>query len=174
MRVCYITSKKGGIGIAIVPMSCAGNGDRKLRKTILQYHTLLACMTMPSNLFKDSNVGVATAIMVFKAHVPHDLNKSVFFGRWVDDGFKVIPHNGRKETARWKDIHKEWLLQLDGLAEQNDTIWLKKKLNKLDNEALTEAYIKTDYTNITDKDFERTLKKYALYKYMEDNGFLDY
>ena len=40
--------KKGGIGIAIVPMSCAGNSGTKLRKEILKHHTLLACMTMPN------------------------------------------------------------------------------------------------------------------------------
>jgi type I restriction enzyme M protein len=38
---------------------------------------------------------------------------------------------------------------------------------------LPEAYIKTDYSKLTDKDFEKTLKKYALYKYMEENGLLE-
>ncbi|MCQ2380862.1 MAG: SAM-dependent methyltransferase, partial [Acidaminococcaceae bacterium] len=90
--------KRGGIGVAIVPMSCAGNGDKPMRAEILKHHTLLACMTMPGNLFFDSGIGVASCIMVFKAHIPHDLEKSVFFARWQDDGFKVIPHNGRKET----------------------------------------------------------------------------
>ena len=41
------------------------------------------------------------------------------------------------------------------------------------DEALAEAYIETDYTQLTDDDFERTLKKYALFKYMEDNGLLE-
>ena len=71
--------KKGGIGIAIVPMSCAGNSGSKLRAELLKYHTLLACMTMPSQLFFDSHVGTATCIMVFKAHTPHDSNKATFF-----------------------------------------------------------------------------------------------
>ena len=75
--------KTGGIGIAIVPMSCAGNSGKSLRKEILKFHTLLACMTMPANLFFDSHVGTATCIMVFKAHIPHDERKAVFFARWV-------------------------------------------------------------------------------------------
>ena len=69
--------KKGGIGIAIVPMSCAGNSGTKLRTELLKHHTLLACMTMPNQLFFDSHVGTAPCIMVFKAHIKHDENKSV-------------------------------------------------------------------------------------------------
>ena len=49
--------KIGGIGIAIVPMSCAGSSGKKLRAELLKYHTLLACMTMPLQLFFDSHVG---------------------------------------------------------------------------------------------------------------------
>ncbi len=164
--------KTGGIGIAIVPMSCAGNSGAKLRAELLKYHTLLACMTMPTQLFFDSHVGAVTCIMVFKAHVPHDENKSVFFGRWNDDGHKVIPHNGRKDTGSWNTIRKEWIRQIDGTSENNDTIWLRKRIKRTD-EALPEAYIKTDYSKLSDSDFEKTLKKYALYKYMDENGLLE-
>lgn len=165
--------KKGGIGIAIVPMSCAGNGGKNLRKSILQHHTLLACMSMPANLFKDSNVGVATAIMVFKAHESHDLSKSVFFGRWIEDGFKVIPHNGRKETPLWKTIQNEWMNEIDGSAEPNETLWIRKKLPKLTSEALAEAYIKTDYSKLKQKHFEINLKKYCLFKFKNEHEELD-
>ncbi len=164
--------KVGGIGIAIVPMSCAGNSGTKLRAELLKHHTLLACMTMPSQLFFDSHVGTATCIMVFKAHIPHDVNKSVFFARWQDDGFKVIPHNGRKDTGLWNQIRKEWIEQMDGLAAPNDTIWLRHKIN-ISDEALAEAYIKTDYSKLSDNDFEKTLKKHALFKYMVENGLLE-
>ncbi len=166
--------KIGGIGIAIVPMSCAGNSKKakSLRAEILKYHTLLACMTMPNQLFFDSHVGVATCIMVFKAHIPHDINKAVFLSRWKSDGFKVIPHNGRKETEQWGIIRKQWIEQLNGTAPFDDKIWLKKKINITD-EALAEAYVKTDYSKLTDADFERTLKKYALFKYMDENGLLE-
>ena len=51
--------KENGIGIAIVPMSCAGNKGKKIREKIIKHHTLLACMTMPNQLFFDSNVIVA-------------------------------------------------------------------------------------------------------------------
>lgn len=164
--------KMGGIGIAIVPMSCAGNSGRELRKEILKYHTLLACMTMPANLFFDSHVGTATCIMVFKAHIPHDEKKAVFFARWQDDGFKVIPHNGRKDSGAWSNIRIQWLEQIDGIAEENPFVFMRHKI-KIGDEALAEAYIKTDYSKLTNADFERTLKKYALYKYMGEQGMLE-
>ena len=164
--------KIGGIGIAIVPMSCAGNSGKNLRKEILKYHTLLACMTMPSNLFFDSHVGTATCIMVFKAHIPHDEKKAVFFARWQDDGFKVIPHNGRKDTGRWSNIRAQWMEQIDGVSDPNDYVFVKHKI-KTSDEALAEAYIKTDYSKLSEEDFERTLKKYALYKYMSEQGMLE-
>ena len=164
--------KKGGIGIAIVPMSCAGNSGAKLRKGILKNHTLLACMTMPNQLFFDSHVGTATCIMVFKAHFPHDENKAVFFGRWLDDGFKVIPHNGRKDAGKWRTIEKKWINQIDGIAQPNDKVFVNQKI-KITDEALAEAYIKTDYSKLTEKNFEKTLKKYALFKYMDENALME-
>ncbi len=164
--------KTGGIGIAIVPMSCAGNSGKGLRKNILKFHTLLACMTMPPNLFFDSHVGTATCIMVFKAHIPHDERKSVFFARWQDDGFKVIPHNGRKDAGGWANIRVQWMEQIDGVADPNDFVYIRHKI-KAGDEALAEAYIKTDYSRLCDADFERTLKKYALYKYMGEQGMLE-
>lgn len=124
--------KTGGIGIAILPMSCAGSSGSKLRAELMKHHTLLACMTMPPQLFFDSHVGAATCIMVFKAHLPHNSSKSVFFGIWKDDGFSVIPHNGRKDTGSWDDIRKEWVDQIDGSASKNDVIWVKHKIKNTD------------------------------------------
>lgn len=164
--------KIGGIGIAIVPMSCAGSSGSKLREEILKYHTLLACMTMPPQLFFDSHVGAATCIMVFKAHVPHNASKSVFFGIWKDDGFSVIPHNGRKDTGLWKKIHEDWINQIDGSAEKNDVIWVKHKINN-SGEALPEAYVKTDFSKIDEELFKGVIRKYSLYKYMDSKASLD-
>lgn len=164
--------KVGGIGIAIVPMSCAGNSGKNMRKEILKYHTLLAVMTMPNQLFFDSHVGTSTCIMVFKAHVPHNVDSKVFFGRWNDDGFKVIPHNGRKETELWNSIRKEWLEQVKPGYTPNDKVFVWKAI-KRNEEALAEAYIETDYSKLSDDDFVVALKKYALFKYMDENGILE-
>ena len=164
--------KKDGIGIAIVPMSCAGNSGKKLRKEILLHHTLLAVMTMPPQLFFDSHVGTSTCIMVFKAHNPHDVKNPVFFGRWNDDGFKVIPHNGRKETPEWEKKKLEWLEQLKPGHVPDNKIFVWKNI-KLNEEALAEAYIETDYDKLSDEDFINALKKYALFKYMDEKDLLE-
>lgn len=164
--------KKGGIGIAIVPMSCAGNSGKSLRKEILKYHTLLAVMTMPPQLFFDSHVGTSTCIMVFRAHEPHNISHPCFFGRWNDDGFKVIPHNGRKETAEWNNIKNEWLNQLKPGCKINNKVFVWKEI-KTSDEALAEAYIETDYSKLREEDFIKTLKEYALFKYMDENALLE-
>lgn len=164
--------KKGGIGIAILPMSCAGSSGSDLRAEILKYHTLLACMSMPAQLFFDSHIGQATCIMVFKAHIPHNKSKATFFGRWQEDGFKVIPHNGRKDFGAWNDIKSEWINQIDGTAKQDDTVWLRHKINH-QGEALPEAYVNTDFSQINDEIFKGVVRKYSLYKYMEEKSALE-
>ena len=164
--------KVGGIGVAIVPMSCAGNSGKKFRAEILKHHTLLACMTMPNQLFFDSHVGTATCTMVFKAHVKHDENKAVFFARWQDDGFKVIPHNGRKDSGAWEQIKQEWLNQIDGTADIKAYSWLKHRINN-EGEALPEAYLTTNYDLINKDCFKNVVRKYALYKFMDANMALE-
>lgn len=62
---------KNGIGIAIVPMSCAISPHPK-REELLKFHTLDAVMSMPTDLF--CPVETVPCIMVFKAHVPHELS----------------------------------------------------------------------------------------------------
>ena len=167
--------KPGGIGIAIVPMSCASSkDDKKMREAILEKHTLLATMTMPKKLFQESKVGTSTCIMVFRAHVKHsDSSKIVFLARWLDDGFVTVPHVGRydKDNA-WMSMKDEWLRQLKGVAKPDNTVYLKKELGKND-EWLAEAYVETDYSLLTEIEFENQLKKYALFKYMQENDFGD-
>lgn len=164
--------KTGGIGIAIVPMSCAGTSGSKLRAELLKHHTLLACMTMPPQLFFDSHVGATTCIMVFKAHVPHNQSKSVFFGIWKNDGFAVIPHNGRNDRGNWNDIRKLWIDQIDGTANVDDTMWIRQKINH-QGEALPEAYVQTDFSKICDDTFKSVIRKYSLYKYMDSKSSLE-
>ena len=166
--------KKGGIGIALVPMSSASNKGKTMRKIILEEHTLLACMTMPKQLFQNSDVGTSTCIMVFKAGIPHrDSSKSVFLARWLDDGFVTVPHSGRYDKNNmWTYIKSEWLSQLKGDIITNETIFMKKELDEED-ECLAEAYVQTDYSKLSQKDFENELKKYSLFLYMQKNNLLD-
>lgn len=162
---------KGGIGIAIVPMSCASSkDDLKMRKKIMEKHTLLSVMTMPKKLFQDSHVGTSTCIMVFKAHIKHkDSNNNVFLARWLDDGFVTVPHSGRfDKNGNWISIKNEWLRELKGLSKENSKKFLRKEL-KASDEWLAEAYVETDYSQLNDTDFINQIKKYALFKYLDEN-----
>lgn len=162
----------GGIGIAIVPQSCAhSKSDLQMRKNILENNTLLAVMTMPNKLFQDSKVGTATCVMVFRAGIPHKKSsKNVFLARWIDDGFVTVPHVGRYDKeGTWLAVKQEWCNQLKGLADKNDTCYIRR-VTEVDEPWLAELYVETDYTKLTAKDFEAQLKKYALFKYMQENG----
>jgi len=166
--------KKDGIGIAIVPMGCAGSKGKSMRTTVLKEHTLLAVMTMPKRLFSDSTINVDTCIMVFKAHRPHCYKKvdsktkiesgdSVFLARWSDDGFVTIPHNGRYDkNDRWNMIKSEWINQLKSLADPKPTMYLNRRINKND-ECLAEAYIETDYSILNNSEFMKVVMSYSLF-----------
>jgi len=154
-----------GIGMAIVPLSCGSSSKTlKMRQEILKNHTLLAVMSMNKNLFQNSKVATYPCIMVFQAKVPHDYSKSVFFSRWTDDGFITIPHRGRIETDEWQLKRKEWLSMLSG-DFVDSTLCLKQKISKKD-EWCAEAYIETDYSQLTEDKFLNQLKKYALFNYL--------
>lgn len=163
--------KPGGIGIAIVPISCACNKGKKMREKIMKNHTLLACMSMPKQLFQNSKVGTTTCIMVFRAKIPHKTSSRVIFmSRWLDDGFVTIPHNGRfDKDNKWFSIKQEWMRQLKGLAKVDPFVYIRKEIEAKD-ECLAEAYVATDYSKLTDSDFEKELKKYSLFLYMDENG----
>lgn len=112
--------------------------------------------------------------MVFRAHIKHtDSSKIVFLSRWQDDGLVTIPHVGRydKDNA-WMSTKDEWLRQLKGIAKIDNTVYLRKELNKND-EWLAEAYVETDYNLLNEAEFENQLKKYALFKYMQENDLGD-
>ncbi len=165
----------GGIGIAIVPMSCSSSkDDKKMRETILEHHTLLATMTMPKKLFQESKVGTQTCIMVFKAHFKHkESNKIVFLSRWLNDGFITIPHVGRFDRDNlWKSAKGEWIRQLNGLAKKDNTTYLLKEIGKND-EWIAEAYVETDYSKLSIIDFEKQVKRYAYFRYTQDNDEID-
>lgn len=79
---------------------------------------------------------------------------------------------GRKDAGKWRTIERKWINQIDGVAKPNNKVFVNQKI-KIGDEALAEAYIKTDYSKLTEKNFEKTLKKYALFKYMDENALME-
>lgn len=189
--------QKGGIGIAIIPVGTLIDDKKETlqaKKDLLEKHTLKAVMSMPPQLFP--GVGTVTAIVVFEAHRPHyryeelqvvdnngrplfDKNKrpvmeciatpkaETWFGYWRDDGF-VISKNKRTERrpGLWAETKKEWL---DAFFNQRVVTGKSCKCAvRHDDEWIAEAYLETDYSLLTQEDFERDVKKFTLYNLMLD------
>lgn len=153
--------ERGGRGVAIVPMGCAV-AAHALKERILRHHTLDAVMSMPSDLFYP--VGVVTCIMVFKAHVPHDpAKRKTWFGYWKDDGFVKTKNDGRVDKKKaWDEIRTRWLQQYrDGEVVPGQCV---KASVTADDEWCAEAYLETDYSTLSQVDFEREVRKFLVYQ----------
>jgi type I restriction enzyme M protein len=153
--------KPGGTGIAIVPMSCAIS-PHPLREEIINSHTLEAVMSVPDDLFYP--VGVVTCIMVFTAGIPHlEGNKKSWFGYWKNDGFIKTKHRGRINLhGKWQGIRDQWVEMY-----RNREVHAGKSVMQAvtaGDEWCAEAYMETDYKALTQEDFERTVREYAVFK----------
>lgn len=153
--------KPNSIGIAVVPMSCAIS-PHTMREKILSNHRLDAVMSLPDDIFYP--IGVVTCIMVFTAHVPHEQNKyyKTWFGYWKNDGYIKTKLNGRIDGGNWRSIEKNWL---DGYFNRNEVAGLSvlKKVTAQD-EWCAEAYMETDYSDLTEQNFINEMKKFVLFK----------
>jgi type I restriction enzyme M protein len=157
---------KGGTGIAIAPMSCAIT-PHPLRAELLKYHTLEAVMSMPLELFYP--VGAIACVMVFTARIPHAVaNKKTWFGYWRNDGFVKTKRSGRIDLyGRWPAIRDRWVETFRN-RETRAGESITRHVTE-DDEWCAEAYIETDYSTITKVDFERELKKYVVFKILNES-----
>jgi type I restriction enzyme M protein len=148
---------KNGIGIAIIPMSCAISPHSK-REELLKHHTLDAVMSMPTELFYP--VGTVPCIMVFKAHIPHEVsNLKTWFGYWKNDGFIKTKHKGRvDQNDTWLQIRNHWVESYRN-REDIPGECIKRKVSAND-EWCAEAYMQTDYTTLTTEDFKVNILNY--------------
>lgn len=152
--------EKGGIGVAIVPVSCATAVTIE-KQTILSKHTLEAVMSMPPELF--TPVGAIACIMVFTAGVPHNVsNKKSWFGYWREDGFVKIKNLGRVDRDHtWPDIRDRWIS-----AWRNREVHPGESVTAMvgaKDEWVAEAYMETDYSSLSQRDLERVLLDHALF-----------
>ncbi len=150
-----------GLAVAVVPMSCAiGTKFKEVRQRLFKYHTLKAVFSMPDDIFYPTGTNVC--VMVWEAHKSHDSNKPTFFGYCKDDGFVKRKRMGRIDYYnKWDDIEKEWL----DLYENKKVVDGKSAIQcvNADDEWLCEAYMKTDYSTLTQQDFQQTVNDYLAY-----------
>ncbi len=158
--------EQGGRCVAIVPMSSALAQKGKilqLKKKLLDNHTLEAVLSMPDELFFNSNVGVISCIMVFTAKRPHPSNKKTFFGYFKDDGFEKRKMKGRIDIkGKWKSIKDSWI---EAYVNRQDIAGSSvNQAVRAEDEWCAEAYMETDYTVLTKKDFIKSVKEFVYFK----------
>lgn len=155
----------GGTCIAIVPMQSALATSGKVyeyKKKLLEKHTLEAVLSMPDELFFNSKVGVVSCVMIFKAHKPHPKTKETYFGYYKDDGFVKRKIQGRFDAfGKWETIKDKWISYF--INRKEEAGFSVNKVVKADDEWCAEAYMQTDYSKISDSDFENTVLNYVTF-----------
>lgn len=152
-----------GIGVAVVPMSCAiGTKFKNIRKRLFAHHTLKAVFSMPDEIFSGQKVSTNVCVMLWEAHKKHDINKNTFFGYYKDDGFVKAKKMGRIDKFnKWTNIKKEWINLYEDKIIKPGYSCLKKV--KDTDEWLCEAYMDTDFSNICEEDFQKSINSYLAY-----------
>lgn len=155
--------KPGGRCAAIVQMSCATSTSGRtvsVRERLLAEHTLAGVFSMPDDLFHP--VGVITCIMVFEAHKPHPHAFKTFFGYFKNDGFTKTKHMGRINKGGWEQIRDQWIEAYINRETIKGLSVLQSVSAK--DEWCAEAYMETDYSKISQEDFVKAIKGYAIHK----------
>lgn len=156
----------------LLPVACAigTSGEiSRLKKEILKENTLDAVFTLPNEIFYPG-ASASACCMVFKIGIKHDdlANPDTFFGYFKDDGFKKKKNLGRVEQidtttgkSKWVDIEREWIelyrnrRAVDGFSATHQVTG--------ESEWLCEAYMKTDFSKLTEQDFQKTINDYLAY-----------
>lgn len=167
--VYYIASKiKTGKMAVLLPMPCAIGSNSDIlyyKKKMLEENTLDAVFSLPSEMFYPG-ASVVACCMVFNLGIRHDSpsNRDTFFGYFKDDGLVKKKNLGRveREPDAWKKIEEKWL-ELYYSRKTEIGLSVTKKVTAED-EWLAEAYMETDYSLLSEKDFQHTLNDYLSYQ----------
>jgi type I restriction enzyme M protein len=169
----------GGMGIVIAPISAMideGVTTLEAKRELLERHTLKAVMSLPPSLFP--GVGTVTAAAVFTAHQPHFRvakgadgspqkvpRAETWFGYWRDDGFAL--RKGKRVERRpgvWDEVRSKWL---DAYFNQRVAPGKSCKVAvTAEDEWIAEAYLEADYSQIDAAEYEKDVKRYALFNLM--------
>ncbi len=156
----------------LLPVACAigTSGEiARLKGEILKENTLDAVFTLPSDIFHPG-ASASACCMVFKIGTKHSdaSNPDTFFGYCRDDGFKKKKNLGRVEQidpltgkSKWSEIENRWIeLYRNRTAEPGASATHKVTGS---DEWLCEAYMQTDYSKLTEQDFQQTINDYLAY-----------
>ena len=159
--------EKGGKCVAIMPISCVNDVTGKsylLKKKILEEHTLEAVLSLPEELFHNSKVNTVTCAVILTAHVPYNENKNkkTWFGYCRNDGFVKRKNKGRiDDLHKWAEIREKWVSAYIN-REVIPEFSLMRRVTAKD-EWCAEAYLETQYEQLTEEDFLDTVKNFYLF-----------
>ncbi len=160
------------LAVLLPPAAAIGNSDAITyeKQLMLEDNTLDAVFSLPDAIFYPGSSSPACCMLftLGKPHVDKDgkSNKS-FFGYCKNDEFKRKKNIGRIEqfdnegNSKWKQVEEKWI-SLFRNKEIVDGLSAMATVNAED-EWLCEAYMKTDYSTLSDSDFQQTLNNYLAY-----------
>lgn len=156
--------------LTLLPMACALTSSSIItdcKEKMLQKHTLDAVFSLPPDMFYPGASAVAIC-MVFNLGQPHPSNFETFFGYYRVDGFEKRKGVGRVDINKvWDSIESEWLSLYRHRLEMPG-----KSVNKIvsaTDEWCAEAYMETDYSTLSKKDFVETMQSFAAYLTQNEN-----
>lgn len=172
-RECNGQPRKTVKMAVLLPVSAAIGSKMIIQEekiAMLEQNTLDAVFTLPNEIFYPG-AAVSACCMVFTLGEPHikpdGTVKETFFGYYKEDGFKKKKNLGRVEqfdnegNSEWKSIEEDWL-RLFRNHKSQDGLSATTEVSGED-EWLCEAYMKTDYSKLTQDDFQQTLNNYLAY-----------
>ena len=154
----------------LLPMACAiGNSSlmKQMKNEILKNNTLDAVFSLPDDIFYPG-ASACACCMVFDIGTPHaSAKRETFFAYCKDDGFKKRKNLGRVEQmdengdSLWAANREKWI----NTYKNRDIIpgFSTRHMVTGNDEWLCEAYMETDYTTLTDGDFQQTINDYLAY-----------
>ena len=142
----------------------------KMKSDILEENRLEAVFTLPNEIFYPG-ASASACCMIFTLGRPHQnadgtIDKT-FFGYFKEDGHKKKKNLGRVEQfdknneSIWKKIEDEWLDLYRNKTVKDGLSAMQAVTGK--DEWLCEAYMKTDYSKLSEADFQRTINNYLAY-----------
>ena len=154
----------------LLPMQAAiGNSEdvKEYKKKMLDHYTLDAVFSLPPEMFYPG-ASAQACCMIFDCSMSHKkADRETFFGYFKDDKFIKRKGIGRIErtdadgNSLWGETEREWLyLYKNRKTEPGLSVTHKVDY---DDEWLAEAYMETDYSTLTEADFQQTINNYLAY-----------
>lgn len=167
----------------LLPMAAAiGTGKRLsgMKEALLRDNTLEAVFSLPAEIFYPG-ASVQACCMLFTLNRSHYKSdgvtpfKKTFFGYYKDDGFIKRKNLGRVEQfdseghSQWKKTEAKWLDLFRNRTVEAGYSAMQEVTGS--DEWLAEAYMETDYSTLTEVDFQRTINDYLAYLVKEGNVY---